>query len=78
MRQASHGVAHSAAAQDGVTEEEIAAMAAVLMRRHGACALQIARHFEAEHRVIGDSARAGLWARVAACLPESGAAPTLY
>lgn len=50
------------------TESEIDAMAAVLVRRYGSRANEVARHFVAEHEAVRDQARATLWKNVGARL----------
>jgi len=51
-----------------ITTDEIAAMAAVLTRRYGPRAGEIAQHFTHEHEVVGDHVRANVWQEVQAQL----------
>ena len=50
------------------TATEVRLMADVLLRRYRQRAGEIAADFAAEHRLIGDEARAETWSRVAARL----------
>ena len=63
-------------AQAVPNEAEISAMAAVLARRYGAKAGDVARHFILEHEAVADTARASLWAQVHACLVRRGMVDT--
>jgi len=51
-----------------ITADEIAAMAAVLTRRYGARADEVAQHFTHEHEAVGDHIRAKVWQEVQAKL----------
>lgn len=62
---------HTPADDAGLSPEEIAAMARVLARRYRGEAAGVALHFAAEHRAVGDEARAGAWTRVARLLRPS-------
>lgn len=59
------------------SEAEISAMAAVLARRYGANAGDVARHFILEHEAVADTARAVLWSKVHACLVRRDTVVTL-
>ena len=59
------------------TQDEICAMAAILMRRYGVNAEEVADHFILEHNAVGDRARAALWEKVRAILARNTLAPTL-
>lgn len=53
-----------------ISIEEIAVMAAILYRKHGPSALEVAAHFAEEHRAFSDNSRANSWDRVTSLLEK--------
>lgn len=69
-------MAQSAAPVAQFSKDEVAAMASVLRRRHGAAAPGIAGHFALEHKLYQDETRAEVWRRVQALLTSGNQSRT--